>query len=188
MLELLVEFLNHLFLVGIDLGVHDLLCQVVNLIVNLRKVTVNLIFPDDIMVEGLLFRAIAKLLVIEHELLCLRIVNNRGGGRIFLVDHWQVTSWRLVYDVAIFPEDTSAATTTLAISVDIPEGLMLTAQKVDGLLHGIIFMVSRIQSFQGPLIVIHQVLVVICLRGKQASGRLRGRVTYKESSLLCNLL
>ena len=213
MLEFLVEFLNHLFLVGIDLGVHDLLRQVVNLIVNLGEVTVNLIFPDDIMVEGLLFRAIPKLLVIEHELLCLRIVNDRGRGRIFLVDHWQVASWRLVYyvailvkerqifqdrvgilivsseiSVAIFPEDTSAATTTLAISVDIPEGLMLTAQKVDGLLHGIIFMVSRIQSFQGPLIVIHQVLVVICLWGKQASGRLRGRVTYKESSLLCNLL
>lgn len=189
MLELLVEFLNHLFLVGIDLGVHDLLCQVVNLIVNLGEVTVNLIFPDDIMVEGLLFRAIPKLLVIEHELLCLRIVNDRGRGRIFLVDHWQVASWRLVYyvailvkerqifqdrvgilivsseiSVAIFPEDTSTAT-TLAISVDIPKGLMLTAQKVDCLLHGIIFMVSRIQSFQGPLIVIHQVLVVICLWG-----------------------
>jgi hypothetical protein len=33
------------------------------------------------------------------------------------------------------------------------------------LLHSIIFMVSRIQSFQGPLIVIHKVLVVICLGG-----------------------
>jgi hypothetical protein len=61
---------------GINLGVHDLLCQVVNLIVNLGEVTVNLIFPHNIMVEGLLFRAIPKLLVIEHELLCLRIMND----------------------------------------------------------------------------------------------------------------
>ena len=103
--ELLVEFLDDLFLMRINLGVHDLLCQVVNLIVNLGEVTVNLIFPDYIMVEGLLFRAIPKLLVVKHELLCLRIVNDRGRGRIFLVDHWQVASWRLVYYVAILVKE-----------------------------------------------------------------------------------
>ncbi len=97
----MIEFFNDLLFVCIDLGVDNLLSQVIDLVVNLSIVTVNLIFSDCIVIKSLLFWSVPELFVVEHELLCFCVLNNGSCRRIFLVNDWHVSSGRFIHNVPV---------------------------------------------------------------------------------------
>jgi hypothetical protein len=73
------------------MSVDNLLCKVINLVVNLSKITVNLIFSDNIVIKSLFFGSVPELFVVKHELLCFRVLNNRSCRCILLVNDWHVS-------------------------------------------------------------------------------------------------
>ena len=61
---------------GVNLGMDYLLCQSINLLVDLLEVTVNLVLSNNVMIERLLLRSVSELFIIKHKLLCFGIMND----------------------------------------------------------------------------------------------------------------
>ena len=147
-MQFLVEFLNNFLFMCINLSMHNLLCQCINLFVDLLEVTVNLIFANNVMVERLFLRSVPEFLIIKHELLSFGLMNNWSSRCIFLVYNWHVTGRWLVHNISVFvevwdifkhgvwvfvvaPEESisifsKVPSSTFSFKVDVPERLMLS--------------------------------------------------------------